>query len=497
VSKNSDSWRKAPLAAVCAKVTDGTHHSPPNERVGAFKYVTAKNIRPWGLDLTDITYVTEQVHNEVFSRCPPEFEDVLYIKDGVTTGLAAVNTLREPFSMLSSVALLKPHRELLSPYFLKHWLNSPDTVRAITGEMTGTAIRRVVLRHLRGVEIPLPPLNEQKRMVAKIDALQARSDAAKEALDAIPPLLEKFRQSVLAAAFRGDLTKKWREAHPEVEPASKLLERIRAERRRRWEAANPKKKYVEPAPVDPSGLPALPEGWCWVTVQECAVVAGGKRLPSGHGYVEAGSPHPYIRVSDFKDGGVDTTDLRYISAKTHNEIRRYVIRTDDCYISIAGTIGVVGTIPPCLDGANLTENAARISPCRMVTPSYLAAALRTEHARHQILDKTIATTLSKLALFRIESIRIPVPPLAEQTAICEAIEGKKSLADAMKAALNESRSRLPALDQSILAKAFRGELVPQDPSDEPASALLERIREAREESEATSPSRRRKGAGSR
>src|SRR6185503_10682565 len=121
------------------------------------------------------------------------------------------------------------------------------------------------------------------RIVTKLEALQARSRRAREALDAVPPLLEKLRQSILAAAFRGDLTKDWRSKHEDVEPASELLKRIRIERRKKWEEAELAKmkakgkaptddkwkaKYKEPEPVDATGLPELPEGWCWASVDD-------------------------------------------------------------------------------------------------------------------------------------------------------------------------------------------------------------------------------------
>ena len=98
---------------MCARAFRTVHTSRPPEQTatGEFKYVTAKNVKRWGLDLTDVTYVPERVHREIFRRCNPETGDVLYIKDGVTTGIATVNTLREEFSLLSSVALLKPRRD--------------------------------------------------------------------------------------------------------------------------------------------------------------------------------------------------------------------------------------------------------------------------------------------------------------------------------------------------------------------------------------------------
>lgn len=110
------SWKWTRLSNVVTKLTDGTHHSPPNLARGEYKYISAKNIKPWGIDLTEITYVTNEIHREIYARCNPEFGDVLYIKDGATTGVVTINTLKEPFSMLSSVALMKPSVGLFNRY---------------------------------------------------------------------------------------------------------------------------------------------------------------------------------------------------------------------------------------------------------------------------------------------------------------------------------------------------------------------------------------------
>ena len=167
----------------------------------------------------------------------------------------------------------------LSSRFVLEWLASPVGREAIVNEATSAAgLYTLSLAKVERLPIPVLPANEQRRIVAKLEALQARSRRAREALDAVPPLLEKLRQSILAAAFRGDLTKDWRAKHKDVEPASKLLERIRAERRKKWEETELAKmkakgkvptddkwkaKYTEPRPVDATGLPELPEGWCW------------------------------------------------------------------------------------------------------------------------------------------------------------------------------------------------------------------------------------------
>jgi hypothetical protein len=165
------------------------------------------------------------------------------------------------------------------------------------------------------LEITLPPLAEQRRIVAKIEVLQERSRRTQEALSEVGPLLEQFRQSVLAAAFRGDLTADWRAAHPNVEPASELLQRIRAERRRRWEQAelakyaakgqkppkNWQEKYKEPEPVDDSNLPELPAGWTWIRVTELA-----SDLPRA---IQSGPFGSNLLHSEFQDTGILTIGI--------------------------------------------------------------------------------------------------------------------------------------------------------------------------------------------
>jgi len=160
-------WVWVRLSSVCSKITDGTHNSPPNTKNGEIPYITAKNIRPWGIDISDLTYVRKEIHNEIYSRCNPEKGDVLYIKDGATTGLAAVNEFDFEFSMLSSVALLKPNPTLIDPYYLKYYLNSPQTFKRMTGRMSGVAITRIILDKIRNAEISLPPLEIQKKLSEK------------------------------------------------------------------------------------------------------------------------------------------------------------------------------------------------------------------------------------------------------------------------------------------------------------------------------------------
>jgi type I restriction enzyme M protein len=166
-------YRPVRLGDACERIMDGTHFSPKNQAQGKYRYITAKNIKPMRLCLDDVTYISEEAHREIYRRCPVKEGDVLYIKDGATTGIAAINTLEEEFSLLSSVAVLRGKADLLDNRFLAYWLNSPHGKNYMLGMVAGVAITRLTLAKLNDAMIPLPPIEEQRRIVEEIDRYQS------------------------------------------------------------------------------------------------------------------------------------------------------------------------------------------------------------------------------------------------------------------------------------------------------------------------------------
>jgi type I restriction enzyme S subunit len=160
--KNEKGWEMRSLKDLCHKITDGTHFSPiPRDK--GIPYITAKHLKSHGLDFfSNPTYVDQSAHAEIYARCTPEKGDVLYIKDGATTGLAAVNTYDFEFSMLSSLALIKPNRSILNNYFLKYWLNNPAVKSKYLSEfMAGAAIQRFTLNKINQFPVNVPPIGLQ------------------------------------------------------------------------------------------------------------------------------------------------------------------------------------------------------------------------------------------------------------------------------------------------------------------------------------------------
>ena len=163
-------WKKRVLREVCTKLNDGTHFSPESFETGEYKYITAKNIKMSGFDFSNITYVSEEVHRPIYERCNPEYGDVLYIKDGVTTGIAMVNTLEEEFTLLSSVALLKQDRRIMNGYFLTALLNNESMYTDIRNNMGGAAITRLTIAKLNAIKVILPPLDIQNQFADFVQA---------------------------------------------------------------------------------------------------------------------------------------------------------------------------------------------------------------------------------------------------------------------------------------------------------------------------------------
>jgi type I restriction enzyme S subunit len=191
-------------------------------------------------------------------------------------------------------------------------------------------------------------------------------------------------------------------------------------------------------------------------IAEFADVKGGKRLPKGSDYSDGVTAHPYIRVSDLGDLKIDTSAIKYISPEIQKSVWRYTVSEGDVVISIAGSIGITAAVPERLNGANLTENAAKITPKKGVEfdPTYLSWALSMPEAKSQIVASTGQVTIGKLALFRIEQIEVPMPSIELQRAFSNALNEMDASGDtAMR-----SRAVLDTLFTSLQHRAFRGEL---------------------------------------
>jgi type I restriction enzyme S subunit len=369
---------------------------------------------------------------------------------------------------------------LASPYFQNQVLtNAPSTTLPILSK-----------GKWENIPFPLPPLAEQKRIVAKVDQLMqlcdqldacqekastkytSLNDAALEKLlsaktieefaehwrflcdnfDLIyndPAHVNKLRQAILQLAVQGKLV----DQDPNDEPASELLKRIKAEKEKLITEGKIKKQKPL-LPITEDEIPyTLAQGWEWVRLAELCTVTGGKRVPKGYQLLDQRTQHIYIRVTDMKKGTIDDNNLKYISNDVYEKIKKYIITKNDLYITIAGTIGQVGEVPDKFHNMNLTENAARMI-IHIADKRFLRYSLSSAFIQNQFLFKVNQMAQPKLAIKRIETTIFPLPPLAEQKCIVAKVDRLMQLCNELETRLNQSKKDSEMLMQAVLHEAF-------------------------------------------
>lgn len=494
-------WVRVPLSEV-AEVRLGRQRSPDRAKGEHMRpYMRAANVTWEGISLKDVKEM--DFSPKEFGTYELRDGDILLSEasgSAMEVGKPALWRGQLEGCCFQNTLIRVRSRGPLPEYLHLHFLADARLGKfAAAGK--GVGINHLGADRMSSWPTALPPLNEQRRIVAKLEALQARSRRAREALDAVPPLLEKLRQSILAAAFRGDLTKDWRAKNKDVEPATKLLERIRVERRKKWEVAELAKmrakgkapkddkwkaKYKEPAPVDTEGLPGLPEGWCWLRLGDLgedplnAVQTGpfGAMLHNTE-FVPDGVP--VIAVGNLTGLGFRREGLYFVTAEKARELERFDVQAGDVLFARSGaTTGKVCVAPAFVRDWRMTGHILRLRlDTSALKPEVAVFALAGAPAvKAQITGNIRGATRPGYNTSLLESIWVPVPPLDEQDVLVERVRSVLAVVDARRDAVEELDGHLSAMDRAVLAKAFRGELVPQDPNDEPAATMLTRAVDA-------------------
>ncbi len=349
---------------------------------------------------------------------------------------------------------------------------------------------------VRETSIPIAPLNEQRRIVAKIEELFSDLDAGVAALKRAKANLKRYRASVLKAAVEGKLTAQWRAKHPANEPASALLARILKERRQKWEAdqlakfaaakkeppKNWRDKYVEPTPPDTTELPSIPNSWTWATMDAIANVVGGITKDQKKANQPGMREVPYLRVANVQRGFFDLSEMKSISA-SEDDIADLRLETGDVLFTEGGDRDKLGR--GWVWSSELTEciHQNHIFRGRLVLqemqPRFVSHHGNTFGKEWFIKAGKQTTNLASINLGILRRFPVPIPPAGEQAEIISQVDETLSQIDAAEMQIEHGLLRAARLRQSILKRAFEGKLVPQDPKDEPASALLERLRASR------------------
>ena len=450
---------------------------------------STKNPAYWGGDVPWITSADIHAIRDVRPRKRVTREGIEHsatnlVPEGTVivvtrVGLGKLAVTPEPLCFSQdSQALLSRSNDVHTPFQL-HYLSW--AVHSFKYRNRGTTISGVTTRQLKSLPFPLPPLNEQRRIVAKIEALFSELDAGVAALERSRALLARYRQSLLKAAFSGDLTADWRAAHQgPIEPAETLLARIRAERAQQDASAPTKRRRRRKPlpPLDTSALPELPEGWCWARLGELGEMGTGATPKRGRSDYYENGMIPWVTSGVLWQGTVTSTDERITDlALAETNCRVYPIGT--LLVAMYGEGRTRGTV------AELGIEAATNQACAAVRVHRQCPSLRPFLRRYLQKNYGDMRTMASggvqpnLNLGLLAALPVALAPAAEQVEIVKRLGALESNVAPLYQTVDDALARASRLRQAILKRAFEGRLVPQDPTDEPAAALLARIQNQR------------------
>lgn len=452
-------WTLAPLGDVACLRKEPVN---PKEKPGnRFNYLSIGNVESNTGNLVDFKPTLGKDINSLkltFTR-----DDVLYSK--LRPYLNKV--LMPEFDGISATDLIPitPNKSIEKKY-LGYYLRTRCVVEYANQRLRGIQLPRLTTKDLLALTVPVAPLAEQRRIVAKVEALFSESKTVREALDKVAVLLRRFSQSVLAKAFGGELNQR----APNDETGQKFMERMGQERQRIWNLEK-RGRYKQPLTPDVASLPKLPSNWCWATIDQLSIVVrGASPRPAGDSRFFGGKI-PWITVGSLTaDEQPHLETVRETVTEAGRDASRYIEPHTLLLTNSGATLGVPKIT---LIGGCINDGIVGLLHVDYPLKSYLYYFLKSQTKRLRDINQGAAQPNLNTDIIR--AIKVPIPPLKEQEEIVARIEGLFSLSDRIEIDVKKTKEKTDSIDRVILARAFRGELVPQDSNDELASVLLKRI----------------------
>ncbi|WP_411847432.1 restriction endonuclease subunit S [Roseibacillus persicicus] len=442
-------WEWASLDQLSEFVTDGDHN-PPKRQSSGIPHLTAKHVKNGTVTTEKCTFVSEEGFEQTRSRYEPRAHDVLVTCVG-TIGEVALVPERLVFSADRNLAAARLTEDGALPKFVTFALNEPKVAKFLREGSGSTAQPHLYLRDLRKTPIPLPPLPEQRRIVARIEEIFSRLDAGVAALHHAKAQLQRYRQSVLAAAVTGQLTQAWREQNPDTEPVSELLASVLAEREEVWAGRG---KYKPPVEVE-GDLENLPSGWEWTTLAHLAnhIADGTHKTPT---YVEDGVA--FLSAKDVNGFKLSFDTCRYIPREEHEQlIKRCFPKPGNVLVTKSGTIGRIAVVKTNRE-FSLFESVANVPVLGQICSEFVAYAAQVGIAGAFGTKNKKGVAVRHLHLEDLRRLPIPLPSLAEQNQIVAEAEARTTAIDHLEAELDRQITHATRLRQSTLSSAFSGKL---------------------------------------
>ena len=416
-----EGWCWCKITDVVDKLTDGTHNSPKSYPAGAYMYVTAKNIKSGGLDLSNITYVNEEVHREIYNRCNPEKGDILYIKDGATCGISTINNLDVEFSLLSSVALIKPNKNVLNTY-LNLFLQSAFCYRNVRESMKGVGITRIILKQMELWDIPLPPYAEQNRIVTAAEQLlQIAGGIEREQIE-LGENIEKAKARILDLTIHGKLVPQ----DPYDEPAIELLKRI-----------NP--NFTPSDNLHYEGV--LPIGWSLTRLGDVIDIISGTSYHKSD-IVQIKSGIRILRGGNIQNGKIVLRDDDVFVHERLSAMYLSPCRGDIALVASTGSSELIGKSAIAeIDYPNTQIGAFLriIRPKAIELAEYLGVIFQSNYYKNHIRDVAKGTNINNIKSIYITDFVVPIPPIDEQRRILQHLKALFTIANQISDSIDESQ----------------------------------------------------------
>lgn len=487
-----EGWANASVLELCELIRGVSYakgEAATTPSAGRVALLRANNIGD-GLNFDDLQFVPQsRVSDEQKVRVG---DVVIAMSSGSKSVVGKAASIKKQWNGTFGAfcGVLRPSLQIDARYFglffqTKHYRN------AISEASAGTNINNLKREYFAELILPLAPVAEQPRIVAKAEELLARVDVARERLANAPTILKRFRQSVLAAACSGQLTADWRDGDSTTSAVNEVIAELRREHQacgskksRSRRGANAARNEGHGADgLDLSLMPELPDKWTYAraddvvkpgTVVTYGIVLPGPRLDDGV---------PYVRGLDIENGQVLVDQLWKTTPAIAAKHERSRLEPGDVLLCIIRHLKVA-IVPKSLRGGNLTQGTVRLRPSRAILGTYLARYLESPIAQGWLKSRYFGMDMPRVNVEDARAIPIPVPPIEEQHEIVRRLEALLALADTIDSRLQAATSSVEKITQAILAKAFRGELVPTEAelariesrSYETAEELMARIR---------------------
>ncbi|MEP4095801.1 restriction endonuclease subunit S [Reichenbachiella sp.] len=493
-------WVTTTLSEVSLNITDGSHNPPKRQEKGV-PMLSAQNINNGTIDFDRGRLISEEDFIFENERTNIQSGDVL-ITTVATIGRVAIvpENLKQQFAVQRSVSVVKP---LINGKYLMYYCQSPVFQELLSNNATGTAQKGIYLNTLRSLPIPVSPENEQSRIAFKLEELFSELEHSVDNLKLAQKQLKVYRQVLLKQAFEGKLTVQWRKENA-PEPAKKLLDQIKKEQQalfeqnlKDWKAAVKeweKKRKEEKRPRKPrvptkvssltsdelALLPTIPKTWLWDKFGTvCLKIMDGTHFSPKN---SENGDYMYITAKNIQEGRIDLEGITYVTEEDHRTIysRCDVQKGDILYVKDGATTGRTAVNDIDEEFSLLSSVGVFRTPKNLLIPKFLEYYLNSEVTRKRMLSKTAGVAITRLTLVKLNNSVVCLCSTDEQEKIVEILESQFSIIDNLEKTISSSLQKSEFLRQSILKKAFKGELINQDFNDEPASLLLDRIKKERE-----------------